>query len=1643
MSLNDLIPAEDHERRASVIASASDTRRSRAFLEAFMQSQVRDAWMLGATPGAGVLLARAGEAAEFGADDAERARAWFRDASEHGDADARAFAGLRRIARAAGHRDHVAAAWEDEMQAAPEVGRRLLAGVGLARVLLAGGAPLRETLELLAELAELVPRCPAEITALYRATLEDALVASGRGDEALRVRVQRWNELALLGTEAREAAASTAALRTAVAAERYGAGRVRPDDWYMAAFELEPTPHALRPLVRSALDRGDAASAEALTSAFVAEHADPTVRGVWQYALARLRAHRLDDRAGALQVLGEAMKGGTTSPAAAGAFLAMARSSHGNVLVDDFVDALGASLDFAASGIERADLLTQMATRFDHELGMSDAAIELAREALAEAPMYRPAMRVLGAIYHRRGLWNALAELTEDELALETHESERLRLHDRLAEVYLLELHEPTAAERHLRAAIALKAHLPAVRRLARLLAEQFRWQDLYDHLMASVDALATERERLYLLEQAGDVAEARLRDVGAAIAAWQRLLDLAPAHPGAIASLGRLFSQTEAWADLLALNEHELSLHGRDIAARVAILTRSAEVARRQLGDLTLAERYYARALDEDSACDEALRGLGSILAAQARWDEVAEMTRREMAAARTEPHRLRCVRQLGELYATRLDDAERAVECFAELAGADGDAREEALVWLERLHQARGDHEALLEVLHQRFAACDDTPSRGRLAFRIAEVLEWECERPRDAFEHAIEALVDPLVARLAIPALDRMWRAEGVDDELRQEAIRCVRRVADGGDDELTATALRFVAERGLGVLAPDDVTAARQRLAEQVPTDVVASEFAALEALGSRDAARAWRIRRNAPVGPVDDALAWWSALELGDDRAPLVPVDPRIMPWTAATLSRDAGDVEAPFDGRDERLLYQRMGHGEISLGALRDGDDSEVGLRFAVMAARAMGDEDGVREGWIALAESLPTPLRAMRAWLDLSAEECTRREERRDWLRSAAELGGYGADLRDELYTAMTANGDHEGLATAIEDHLAQQPPQPETAARLALRRGRALELLGDRDGAIEALRFSAIHAPGDAAVALEKARLETLADRVDEARATLEDCLNAGAQGDDRVELLGRLADLHQMNGGDRQRALAALEEAWDLSGHAREWGIRLASAHAGFGQAPRCAGLLEELLDTPPAAEDIRYWQLLARVLSTKLDRRDDAEGVLWELFEAFPERPGTLAGLEEFYRRHGGAARFAERLGEALLRGATGLSDERAAELWIYVGELHFSVLKQFREAELAFANARRVGADGPDIALREARAAGKQPGRVRDAARLVIDALGDARGDAALWGDAALELEHLFEELDDNARLRVARQLRRTLGDTVDVHEDHVRRDPTRDLEPDLAWSLVGRGLADAETRDVLVAHVPLAEKVFAKQAPSKRDVRGRRLRADEFGAFDAWLGNACGWLGVPVPRVIVSDEAGPTRLVDGGTFVVPAARIGNDTPLQARFHAGRIAGLAFTGLSPLGWVDDYTVRELVYAVAIRALHLDLPEGSSLCDDVAGLLLTPQRRTAAAALRENIELLQDFPDGVSAVAERFADRTGLLLCGDLHVAVGELLHGGGWDPDVADARTRERVVGDGRISDLVRFSLDDAFYLARYESGLGQRPWLFD
>jgi hypothetical protein len=136
-------------------------------------------------------------------------------------------------------------------------------------------------------------------------------------------------------------------------------------------------------------------------------------------------------------------------------------------------------------------------------------------------------------------------------------------------------------------------------------------------------------------------------------------------------------------------------------------------------------------------------------------------------------------------------------------------------------------------------------------------------------------------------------------------------------------------------------------------------------------------------------------------------------------------------------------------------------------------------------------------------------------------------------------------------------------------------------------------------------------------------------------------------------------------------------------------------------------------------------------------------------------------------------------------------------------------------------------------------------------------------------------------------------------------------------------------------------------------------------------------------------------------------------------------------------VEDDEIMDLLRSVAVKSLDYDFREGAMYVGDVGGFLNGPQRRPIVSALKEIPEFFETTNGAWRQSIVSFCDRLGLIACGDLSVAVDEIL-------SVSSIEGQRPVaVEHPRVRDLVSFALSDAFYVARYELGLARRPVLMD
>lgn len=1629
--------AADVRASDQVRAVPSDRLLPREFAAELYRLATRDAELLNDATHVSDRWLIAAEIAAFGLGDEEAAEYAAQTAAQADNVDSRAFSTLRHAARL--RRD--VRALRQHYQADAERARydsdRALAELGGALMALRTGGAVRETLQTLGRVKETIQNLDAQTIALWRALSEDVLIALGKADRALELRAKRWKKLeGAQDADPQERAAL--AMSTAALAQH---ARVSPQEalaWFEAAFRMTAGADAARPMLRWAWKHGDYSRLDAILQALIEHSDDADLRSAASYQQGMVRAHRLQNIQDGLASLRNATVSGQAAGLSAAAFLSLARSSHENAVPHEVVDSLAARLEFAASGMERADLLTQMAERFDAEMQLPDVAVDMAREAIEECPDWTPALRLLGHIYGRDQQWEALVDLHANQLQRERDPDVCRTLHERIAEVAYRELREIGLAERHLGHALEYGWKTATAELLAQIYRETGRWDVLYDHQLNAAEYTAVRGEQLRLLQDAADVAERKLHDLNRAVQAWNQALHVDPDCSTAIAALERIFHENHRWEDLLRLSEHTLSRVPQDNqSACLTILCRCADIARTRLADLHKAESYYRRALERDPLYDDALRGLGAMLKEQGRWQDLIAMTEQEHDRAVSPERRAKCLRQIGEIYVRELNDLHSGLAAYRRLGALGSQWHEEALLWLERLYEATGDDERLLGVMRGRRELAADDEGRAKLSFRIAEVLEWKLKEYAEAMEAYVRAIEEPAVCDEVVAAMERCLVSGQLSQDVRDAALEKLEATLP----QLPETTARAAYDILHAHAQDQDNTEEGTRIVEAMharwPDDRFLAERVALAHLEAHKWDDAEHVRASAPHYGIDAVRAAWRTLDQPDENDTIDLLNDVPEGTVRAWMARELGAPEA-YRGAEERQILRLIHNGAISVGELILPGDSWIEEHLSVCAARALANTHELQQTLESIAEQAEEPLLEMRLWLDAAGEGNIPTEVRKSWLRQAAATGNYDHPLRDDVYRALQTTGDVEGLVLALNDHINSGVVQGEELAQLALRRGRALDGLDRQQEAIASLRVAMVHAPANARIALEKSRIEALFGDMEAARSTIESVLSSGCPEEDRQEVYLRLTELHSVEGGDRQRAIEALEEAFQRSGRSEELGIRLAEMHLQFGDAQRGAKILESLLKQPMEEAELHLWILLGRTYAQRLQQIEKAESLLWGAFDAFPTRSEPLTQLEEIALRNGRGSEFARALWERLDKSeGSSLSQERRAKLWLHLGDFQLESLQRPEEADRSFEAAVEAGANRSYAQRQRARAVAQQEGRSDDAAKLLVDAVASQDFPLGSLPDVVGELDRLYTQSGQTSRLRTVRQLRKIFGHATPDVGLADRRAIDAPLTPETLIDTMGDGMLNARERFVLTESAKLANRVFSKKSPGGMRVEKARYRPEDYEYFDNHLHAVCQMLDIEVPRLTIAVNGVSATTMDGSNFFVPGSRIRDDQPAAAKFWAAWIAVMSASKLGLYAQVQDDDIRGLLTAIADSAGDDVDPARLEAADDIHSLMWIGQRRNAESAHRKAPEVALDYGEGRAQAVRAIGDRFGAAYSDHPGIALYEVLRASG--QTVQDGRINSSDLRNvPRALDLVRFLLSDDFLRLRAMLGIGPR-----
>ena len=729
---------------------------------------------------------------------------------------------------------------------------------------------------------------------------------------------------------------------------------------------------------------------------------------------------------------------------------------------------------------------------------------------------------------------------------------------------------------------------------------------------------------------QMGALAEQQLERPMEAIAAFERVFELARDDRDAIVALDRLYAKHERWADLVQLLEKLLERRMPE-AASIELRFRLAEIRLRKLGDSERALEQLRAVLRGDPDHAGAIAMLEGMLedvgvqsaaaellepvyAGRQDWAALIHIGEIRLQQVEDPAARLALTKRIARLYEEQIEDYDSALKWYGKVFQENPSERIN-LDQMVRIGGRLNRWQDVAELLSQTLAgSLEDSPAILEITRRAAEIFDVKLNNQAEArllYRRLYEARPgDHEIARLFEDALERWesWQElrELLDDEASRESdleakkllLRRSARLDEEnlGDSERAAGTLREIidldpTDRATPTAADElerllaaqgqwhdlgDHLEAQLGRAEGAERDVLALRLAQVleEKIGNSAGAvdRYAEILERSPAHK-EAITALERLLASPDERARVAQVLEPVYRH-AGNWSRLVGVLEAQLetvDDRDDRVrLLREVADIQQRLARVDNAFDSRARAWLVdVSNAETLGEIEA-----LAMSAKLYGPLVQT--------------------LQKGADMAG-DADLQAELW-AMSA---------------------------------RVLEAqLQDPGEAIEAWRHALDARPDDETIFVALERLLDARDRQAELAEVLEKHLAIVSSPAERKEIAKRTARLYDVALKQRDRAIDAwrvVAEIDDADMDALDALGRLYVANLAWRDL---ASVLQRKVEITADPQSLRMLRLTsARLFDERLNDAQEALGQLRAILDTAPGDRETLEMMDRLLTREG--------------------------------------------------------------------------------------------------------------------------------------------------------------------------------------------------------------------------------------------------------------------------------------------------------------------------------------------------------------------------------------------------------------------------------
>ena len=878
----------------------------------------------------------------------------------------------------------------------------------------------------------------------------------------------------------------------------------------------------------------------------------------------------------------------------------------------------------------RVELLHQIAQLYEDSAGDLGSAFATLARALKEDPASEGTQQQLDRVARATGRFADLATAFQDLAATIEDPALASALTMTSARVQENDLGNVDQAIALYRRVLEIDPlNLAAAEALERLFRTTERYQELSVILQRKSEILEEASDKKDALFQAAAIEEDVLSRAPAAIAVYNKVLEIDSDDLRAIDALIRRYLDLAQWQDLLGVYARKADLVA-EVDEKKGIYYQVGAVYERELGDVPRAIDTYAKILELDPDDLQALSRLDVLYEQAHNWSELLSVLTRESEMTADPNEAISFQYRIAELYEKHLDDVSRAIELYREILQRQPD-HEPTLRALEGLKDGDKDPLGAAAVLEPVYEATSDWP-------KLIRVHEAQVRRAADAFQqvdllHRIARLHEDALGDHA-SAFDTYARALPLDDG-NEQTLGNLERLAmavnrwpqvtqlydaqldklAGGDNRERFVELGLRAAQIFEVQLEDvDAAIARYKRVADVDSENLTAiqSLDRLYATSERWAELAAVLAREAEIGQSPDEilelkyrLGQVQQSRLGDLDAAIaayrdvINAAPEHQATVEALESLFASGAKQPEVGEILEPLYRSMGEWEklarvyeAQLAHTRAPDERvQSYYRLAELFEEKLLDPAKTLEVYVRVLKEFPLD--------EKSGEEAPR--------------------------LAGSVDGGWETLANAYADVLSAHE-DPTVQRTIGLRLARTFEdELGDIGKAEETYKYVLGVDATDVEALANLDRIYLSLESWPELAQILEMRVKAPAEAHELVDLYARLGELYETKVGDLASAIRAYRRIFDDLEKTHDGAIvALGRIYEQQGAWPELDGVYQrELENAAGDAAEAEIRAKIARIAAGKLGQPDRAIETWKAVLDLRGEDPEALHELANLY------------------------------------------------------------------------------------------------------------------------------------------------------------------------------------------------------------------------------------------------------------------------------------------------------------------------------------------------------------------------------------------------------------------------------------